>query len=78
MAVLVITAFASFAIRVIDKVRSGHGLDYYFTGEGVRFNYVGALILLVIIPIALLIGWGIRYWSLRGERDFKKRHRIKD
>lgn len=73
--ILVLIGGVQFALKVIDKVRSGHGLDYYFTGWGVQFNYIGAFLLLfVIIPIALLIGYGLRWWQTRDERDFAKRY----
>lgn len=75
-AILIICGFAAFVLRVVDKVRTGHGLDYYFTGWGVQFNYIGVLILLILAPIAMLVGWGIRWWQLRDERDFRKRFNL--
>lgn len=30
--------------RIIRKVLTGHGLDYYKTFEGFQFDYIGALI----------------------------------
>jgi ClpX C4-type zinc finger len=62
-----------FILHAIEKVRSGHGLDYYFTGLGVKFNYIGALALLVCIRVALLFGWLLNYWLSRDERGFKER-----
>jgi hypothetical protein len=62
----------------VGKVRSGHGLDTFLTGEGVEFNYIGALILLLLIPLSLIVGWGIRYWQLKDERSFKKKFGIKE
>ncbi len=58
-----------FVLRAIDKVRTGHGLDYYFTGYGVQMNYLGALIVIAIAPVALLIGWIIKVWS-KGRDDW--------
>ena len=49
--------FLGFIIRVILKVKSGHGLDYYRTGHGVEMNYIGVLIAIGIIPIVLIFGW---------------------
>ncbi len=74
--VLVILGLTAFVIRVMNKVRTGHGLDYYFTGLGVQFNYIGALILLGLVPICLLIGWGFRWWQLREHRDFRKKFNL--
>ena len=52
-------------LHTINKVRTGHGLDYYFTGEGVQMNYIGALIAIAVAAVALLTGWIIRIWSQR-------------
>ena len=49
--------FLGFIIRVILKVKSGHGLDYYRTGHGVEMNYIGVLVAIGIIPIVLILGW---------------------
>ncbi|MGA3115552.1 MAG: hypothetical protein ABSF90_14100 [Syntrophobacteraceae bacterium] len=60
-----ILGIGSFVLRTIDKVRTGHGLDYYFTGWGVQMNYLGALITIAVIAVAMPIGWIIRLWSKR-------------
>lgn len=60
------------------KVASGNGLETYFTGWGVQFNYVGFLVLVGVIPVALLLGYAVRYWESRHEREFMKRYRIRD
>jgi hypothetical protein len=65
---------AAFVVRAWDKVAAGKGLDTYFTGWGVQFNYVGFLVLVAIIPLVLIIGYGIRLWELRHERDFKRQY----
>ncbi len=73
---LIILGGIAFVLRVVEKVKTGHGLDYYFTGWGVRVNYIGVLILLALIPVVLLMGWAIRWWQLRDERDFRKRFNL--
>lgn|GEM_PF-2906318 len=75
---LLLAAFGIWTFGIWIKVRSGHGLDTYLTPEGVEFNYIGALILFLLIPISLGIGLGIRYWQLRDERSFKKKFGIKE
>ena len=70
---LLLAAFAIGTFGIWIKVRSEHGLDTYLTPEGVEFNYIGALILLALIPVSLLGGFEIRHWQLRDERDFKKK-----
>jgi len=56
----ILLGFFGFILRIIDKIRSGHGLDYYFTGHGIQMNYIGALIILSIIPLVLLFAWIIK------------------
>ena len=73
---LIILGGIGFVFRVVEKVQTGHGLDYYFTGWGVQFNYIGVLILLMLIPVILVVGWVIRWWQLRDERDFHKRFNL--
>lgn len=73
---LSILALIAFVIRAVQKVQTGHGLDYYFTGWGVQFNYIGALIVLALVPVTLLVGLGIRWWQLRDERDFRKKFNL--
>jgi hypothetical protein len=53
---------ASFIIYSIKKVLAGHGLDDYFTGFGVRMSYVGFVVTMAIIPVAILMAWIISRW----------------
>ena len=76
--VILLMVLTTTVLQIVEKVRTGHGLDYYLNGMGVEMNYIGALIAVAIIPIALLLGWAIRWWLLKDERDFKKHHGIKD
>ena len=62
-----------FILQAWEKVGSGKGLDTYFTGWGVQFNYVGFLVLVALIPLSLLVGYGVRWWELRHERDFTRK-----
>lgn len=65
-------------LRTVQKVRSEHGFDTFYDLNGAEWNYIGRLVLLALIPIALLIGYCIRRWELREERDFRKRFDIKE
>jgi hypothetical protein len=68
--VVVLIAWISiggFVLYAINKVRTGHGLDYYFTGEGVQMNYIGVLIAFAVAAVAVLVGLIIRFWSRRGD-----------
>ena len=60
------------------KVASGQGLETYFTGWGVQFNYIGFLVLVAVVPVVLMLGFAVRHWELRHEREFKKRYGIHD
>jgi len=60
-----VVGVGSLVLFTINKVRTGHGLDYYFTGEGVQMNYIGALIAVAVAAVALLVGLIIRLWSRR-------------
>jgi hypothetical protein len=75
LSALGLVAFVGDAWR---KVASGHGLDTYFTGWGVQFNYVGLLVLIAVIPFALLLSYAVRYWELRHERELMKRYGFRD
>jgi hypothetical protein len=76
--ILIALACLGFVARVWTKIRSGHGLDTYFTGYGVQFNYIGVAILLVLLPAVLLLGIVLNWWLGRDERDFKRRYKIED
>jgi len=74
-------AFGSVILQLIDDVRKGRGLDYYFNGMGVEMNAIGALITLMLLPVVLLIGWAIRAWSHKRELrilDELRHHRTPD
>lgn len=61
--ILALLAFASFILDAVRKVQTGHGLDYYFTGWGVQFNYIGGLIAFALALFALVVGCGIHWWQ---------------
>jgi hypothetical protein len=65
---------AGFVLELILKVQQGRGLDYYFTGFGVKMNYLGVLILVMLAPVALLVAAGVSWWARRHERDFLRRY----
>ncbi len=71
---LVILAFIGLCGRVIMKVMQGDGLEHYFTGFGYQFNYLGTLIVLALIPLALIVALFIRRYQMRGEKDFKDKY----
>lgn len=70
--------FAAWAGYVALKVVAGEGLDYYWTGWGIRFNYIGALILIVCAALVCLAAPLLYWWGTRHERDFKRKYGIED
>ena len=76
--ILIVLAGLGFIGRVWTEISSGRGLDTYFTGYGVQFNYVGAAVLLALLPVAFLLGIALNWWYGREERDFKRRYKIED
>ncbi len=60
LGILIGSGVASFVLLLIAKMKTGHGLDYYITGKGVQFNYIGAFIAIIVSAVALLVSWLIR------------------
>jgi len=72
--VIVMFGFVSFVVFLINKVISGHGLDYYISGMGYEFNYLGVLILVFSSPLIGLVVWLISWYRERDWRAFKDRY----
>jgi len=73
----IIFPFAIFGViglglKAYQKVSTGHGLETYITGWGIQTNYITALIVFILIPIVLIVGWLINYFITRDERHIKK------
>lgn len=77
-----VICLASIAVitRIVNKVVTGHGLDYYITFEGFQFNYLGALILISVMFVLLITIPLIHYFDPlnKEEKDFKKKYDIQD
>jgi len=48
--------FVALILVCREKIRTGHGGETYRTGHGYQFNYVGALVLTVLVPAVMLVG----------------------
>ena len=72
--ILVFVGFVGLVLLLVEKTTTGHGLDYYMTGWGIRQNYLSALVLIAIVPVVLAVAWGVRYWQKREEKDFLRRY----
>jgi uncharacterized BrkB/YihY/UPF0761 family membrane protein len=70
--------FLTWAGYIALKVATGQGLDYYWTGWGVRFNYIGALVLIICAGLIGLAAPVLYWWGTRHERDFKRKYGIDD
>ena len=58
----------------IEKVRTGRGLDTYRTHWMVEFNWVGFLIFLAAIAVALAIGLLFRFKEWREIRKLQAKY----
>jgi uncharacterized membrane protein len=69
-----IVAHIAMVLAGIEKVNTGHGLDTYRTFWLIRFNWVGFLVLIVAIGVALIgVGW-FRYLEWRELDQLRKRY----
>ena len=62
--------FIGFVMLIIKKYLSGELTETYFTGFGVKFSYLGAGILISLIPVIIVIALLLRWWQQREEHDF--------
>jgi hypothetical protein len=65
---LVGLALLSFAVRIAERVLTGHGLDTYHSGKLVSWNYGSAFVTLLFVTsigAALGIAWLVRVWRHR-------------
>lgn len=68
---ILLTGAASFfglghmVTTAIQKVSAGHGLETYHTVWLAEFNWIGFLVAIIAIPIALIIALGFRFYEQR-------------
>ena len=60
--------YAGFLLHVLSKVKAGQGLDTYHSYKLVEWNYLGALIVLVSVPLVLLLGILFSRWHRYSEQ----------
>jgi hypothetical protein len=71
---LSVVGFVGMILAFREKLRTGHGGETYRTGHGYQFNYVGALVLIALVPITMIVGSAIGWWQRRDEREFDRRY----
>lgn len=67
--VAVALSVLSFTLHVTWKVFTGHGLDNYFSGTGVIWNYVGALVTLCVAALVGVVWIVLRLIHIFGQSD---------
>ena len=61
-------------MAMIEKVKTGHGLDTYRTFWLVEFNWVAFLVLVAAVVVALIGGGYLRYREWRELRELQRRY----
>lgn len=74
--IVVLVSFVGLVLRLIQETIEGRGVQHYTSGTGYRLSPIGVLTLFALIPVALVIGLICRYFSKKGERDFKRKYKI--
>lgn len=71
-------AIVAMVLIAIEKIRNGHGLDTYRTHWLVEFNWIGFLVFLAAVAVALAIGLFFRYKEWRDIRKLQKKYSGED
>jgi uncharacterized membrane protein len=58
----------------VEKVNTGRGLDTFRTAWLVEFNWVGFLVLISAVIVALIGGGYLRYLEWREVRELRRRY----
>jgi len=66
---LATVALLSFALRVLFKVKTGHGNDVYVSGKGVVWTYNSALVVISMLGLVLLFVGAHRLWLRYRDRN---------
>lgn len=67
-------AIAAMIVKAVEMVRSGRGADTYRTVSLVEYNWVGFLVLIVVVFLALLLGLISRWHEHRQWRELEKKY----
>ena len=64
--------------NAIQMVVSGHGLDTYRTPWLVEFNYIGVLVLMAAVGVALLVGLAFRIREYLEVRALERKYGVRE
>lgn len=67
-------AIVAMVLTAVEKVQSGRELDTYRTHWLVEFNWVGFLVFLAAVAVALVIGLSFRYREWREIRKLQDKY----
>ena len=67
-------AIVAMVLIAIEKIEGGHGLDTYRTHWLVEFNWIGFLVFLAAVVVALAIGLFFRYKEWREIRKLQNKY----
>jgi hypothetical protein len=69
-----VLGFGGMVMAFREKIRTGHGGEIYRTGHGYQVSYLGAMVLIALVPVVMIVGSAIGWWQRRDEREFDRRY----
>lgn len=66
--------FLALCLHVAYKIYIGEGTYQYSNFFGLKFNYLGVAVLILLIPFAFVVGRAIEWIANRHEREFIKKY----
>ncbi|MGB4946252.1 MAG: hypothetical protein WBQ05_03495 [Candidatus Competibacter denitrificans] len=62
-------------VTAIQKIYSGRGLETFYSVWLGKFNWIGFLVLVAAVVVAIFISLGLLFWEKRQDRLLEKKHR---
>lgn len=66
--------FLALCLHVAYKIYIGEGTHQYSNFFGLKFNYLGVAVLILVTPFAFVVGRAIEWMASRHEREFLKKY----
>lgn len=73
--VLLCIGFVGFCLHLAYNLYIGHGTHQYSNFYGLKFSYIGVVVVLALVPIVVLLGLVIEWVLGRHERAFLKKYK---